>query len=478
MWVNSTKRRPLVGVAPRSKLWEASIPFRFCWAQGKATNKESRLLYYADGAFVELELEERKSWVYNMSSLGRATVDSKHSQLWTDLLFGVDEEMAQDPRLRELLRRGMVQTKKSAQDPVIEARLDEICSKWLWQQTAPPKKQSKLYRATLAAHAQRKVFVEDFGQTPCLPETAVRRALLAGQKKQRVLCIGDDDLVSIPLALMGHQVVVYDIDDVVLIPFLNRLAKQWGLPLRAHRVDLLQPLARGRLFDAVYSDPMSTQACLQLFLSRGLVRLKRNGRLFCCLHPAAMEVFCRVQAQMGLTVEQHFSGFNHYYDGEFVENDYQSDLFVLRKGKSAKPVYAAHQEAPVNIFEEYADYRHHSSCDFLSAEFCQKTAGWMQQITAGVRASGLLPISHDKSSRQDRQYSYVATLSGGGFFCLEADFEKRRLSYNIFPSDPQRDAAVHRLLAKAVVRGVVVNRQQVVRPYQQVWMLGSSDAPR
>ena len=72
------------------------------------------------------------------------------------------------------------------------------------------------YEALLAAHARRKRFFERVGQCPILPETALRRALLVGDAAEvgvkDVLCLGDDDLVSVALATLGHRVTVYDID--------------------------------------------------------------------------------------------------------------------------------------------------------------------------------------------------------------------------------------------------------------------------
>ena len=121
-------------------------------------------------------------------------------------------------------------------------------------------------------HAHRKLFVFEFGQTPCLPETVLCRVQLATETlpaQAKVLLIGDDDLMCLALAEMGFEVTVVDIDPA-LIDFIHHRCQTDGIQVDARVQDLLQPIPedmRG-CFDLVITDPMSFEGCLVPFVSR------------------------------------------------------------------------------------------------------------------------------------------------------------------------------------------------------------------
>ncbi|MCL6642785.1 MAG: bis-aminopropyl spermidine synthase family protein [Candidatus Bipolaricaulota bacterium] len=92
-----------------------------------------------------------------------------------------------------------------------------------------------------------------------------------------IVILGDDDLLSIALALTGRpaRLVVFEIDER-LVNFLNDQAQQAHWPLRAYVHDLRQPLPEEFLgeFDVFVTDPLETVEGFLLFVERGLSALK------------------------------------------------------------------------------------------------------------------------------------------------------------------------------------------------------------
>lgn len=97
---------------------------------------------------------------------------------------------------------------------------------------------------------------------------------------QKILLLGDDDLLSIALALTGlpREIVVVEID-VRLCDFIERVARENDLSLRVICQD-----ARDRLpadlraqFDTFVTDPSETIQGLLLFVEKGLAMLAPGG---------------------------------------------------------------------------------------------------------------------------------------------------------------------------------------------------------
>ena len=161
---------------------------------------------------------------------------------------------------------------------VIQDKLQSICAAYDWR---VPDRYSEILEKTYIAHSMRRHYRMDLYQTPILPETSVRRAMQVGEKKQKVALIGDDDLVSIPLALMGHDVLVLDVDEY-LIDLINQANKFFSINITAKNVNLLNeigPELKGK-YDVIYADPVSTNEGYSVFVKRGYELLKDNGFAF------------------------------------------------------------------------------------------------------------------------------------------------------------------------------------------------------
>ena len=129
-----------------------------------------------------------------------------------------------------------------------------------------------------------------------------------------MLCIGDDDMVSVALAAMGHRVTVYDIDPY-LINLLRTAREDLGLDFEIVNQDLCKPLS-GNLqerFDVFLTDPMSNRQCFEIFLSRAFALLKPEGQGFVAVFPPAMNVFAELAEDMNFEINHWYRRFNRYY---------------------------------------------------------------------------------------------------------------------------------------------------------------------
>ncbi len=96
----------------------------------------------------------------------------------------------------------------------------------------------------------------------------------------KVAIVGDDDLLSIAMALTGlpGQVDVFEIDDR-LITFINDVASRMNLNITARKFDVRQDMPREfyAQYDTFVTDPVETIPGIRLFLSRAASTLVDNG---------------------------------------------------------------------------------------------------------------------------------------------------------------------------------------------------------
>ncbi|MEM4643650.1 MAG: bis-aminopropyl spermidine synthase family protein [Candidatus Bathyarchaeia archaeon] len=95
-----------------------------------------------------------------------------------------------------------------------------------------------------------------------------------------IVMIGDDDLLSVALALtrLPSRIVVLDIDSR-LGEFLEKVNGEYGFSIEFIRYNVADPLPeslRGQ-FDVFSSEPLETLSGLRAFISRGVACLKENG---------------------------------------------------------------------------------------------------------------------------------------------------------------------------------------------------------
>ena len=126
--------------------------------------------------------------------------------------------------------------------------------------------------------------IEVFDQGFISPEGVIRRVAYIYERgdllDSEIFIMGDDDLLSIALALTGlpKRVQVVEIDER-LVNFINNVAKKQNLSLRADVYDAQQALPDKfkEKFDVFITDPVETLPGFTLFLSRATSSLKGIG---------------------------------------------------------------------------------------------------------------------------------------------------------------------------------------------------------
>ncbi|WP_315120445.1 bis-aminopropyl spermidine synthase family protein [uncultured Clostridium sp.] len=170
-------------------------------------------------------------------------------------------------------------------------------------------------------------------QSKCTVDTAVKRAVLCLRNSaligKNILCLGDDDLVSIALGFLlkklfadikhcKTRIIVMDIDRRIM-DYINKVAKEEDLPVQCEYIDFKLPLPEKfkKKFDCLFTDPPYTLQGMELFLSRGVEALKneRGRTIFLSYGHKSPEFELNMQkifVDMGLTVLDILNGFNAY----------------------------------------------------------------------------------------------------------------------------------------------------------------------
>ncbi|MEM1544182.1 MAG: bis-aminopropyl spermidine synthase family protein [Candidatus Bathyarchaeia archaeon] len=95
-----------------------------------------------------------------------------------------------------------------------------------------------------------------------------------------LILIGDDDLLSIALALtrLPSRIFVLDIDER-LGEYIRRKSREHGLDIEFQKYNVSDPLPKDLIgaFDVFSSEPLETLSGLKAFLSRGVACLRNEG---------------------------------------------------------------------------------------------------------------------------------------------------------------------------------------------------------
>ncbi|MEM3703465.1 MAG: bis-aminopropyl spermidine synthase family protein [Candidatus Bathyarchaeia archaeon] len=164
----------------------------------------------------------------------------------------------------------------------------------------------------------------DFFQGYMLEQDVVARIALmhyyGDLNGKEIVLIGDDDLLSVALALTGlpSRVTVLDIDKR-LGDFLQSVNKSYGFNVEFFEYNVAEPLPRelrGK-FDVFSSEPLETVSGLKAFIMRGVTCLKENGVGYFGLtnYEASLEKWLAVQkllAKMNCVITDIIQGFSVY----------------------------------------------------------------------------------------------------------------------------------------------------------------------
>ncbi len=204
----------------------------------------------------------------------------------------------------------------------------------------------------------------ELDQTHCTVDTKVGRVLrlqraraLAGQ---RIVLLGDDDLVSVAVAhyaaLTGspaavRRLAVVDADPDILA-WIDQQVAGTGTTVETVHHDLRRPLPASLAggFDVVLTDPPYTVPGARLFLSRAVSALvPEPGRhvffSFGARRPDETLLVQQAMAEMGLLVRSLTPGFNEYLGAGVLAGT--SNLYHLRTVAGARPLIEGDYEGPL-----------------------------------------------------------------------------------------------------------------------------------
>jgi len=204
----------------------------------------------------------------------------------------------------------------------------------------------------------------ELDQTHCTPDTKVRRVLrmheagaLAGQ---RVIVLGDDDLVSVAVAAFAAQVdpaaaprrlTVVECDPD-LVRYLGDQLTDLGMNAEIVMHDLREPLPATLRsgFDVACTDPPYTVAGAELFLSRAVAALAPGAGAhvffsFGARRPDETLRTQRLMANMGLAVRALVPGFNSYTGAGVLAGT--SNLYHLRTTAGSQPAITGSYQGPL-----------------------------------------------------------------------------------------------------------------------------------
>jgi N4-bis(aminopropyl)spermidine synthase len=204
----------------------------------------------------------------------------------------------------------------------------------------------------------------ELDQTHCTVSTKLARVLRMHEARalagQRILVLGDDDLISVAvahvLASVGRPTAIRRLTvvdtDVDVLDWICAQVTGTGVAVEAVEHDLRQPLpqALAAAFDVVLTDPPYTVAGAELFLSRAVAGLAAEpGRhvffSFGARRPDETIAVQRAMAAMGLAIRSLVPGFNSYVGAGVLAGT--SSLYHLRTAPGARPLLVGPYDGPL-----------------------------------------------------------------------------------------------------------------------------------
>lgn len=236
--------------------------------------------------------------------------------------------------LRSLSAKGFIATDangfyltKNGKSQVNQKSLEfgaEICPQCLGKRIIPKARFQQVLEEFKRIAGKRPQPTLDFFQGYMLERDVVVRAALmhyyGDLDGKSIALIGDDDLLSIALALTGlpSNITVLDIDKR-LGEFLKTVNKDYGFNIEYVEYNVADPLPqemRGK-FDVFSSEPLETLSGLRAFLLRGAACLKDDGVGYfgLTLYEASLKKWLAVQrllTRMNCVITDVVQGFSVY----------------------------------------------------------------------------------------------------------------------------------------------------------------------
>jgi hypothetical protein len=340
-----------------------------------------------------------------------------------------------------LLEEGVLALGPAGVDPILKARLGDLDRLFLSAyESALDARARHAYELTLDAHARRKRFFTRVGQCPTLPETTLRRALLVGDAakigKKKILLVGDDDLISIPLTALGHDVTVYDIDDF-LLSFLRDVSKALGLEITVVEKDLRDPLEPGEResFDLFLTDPMSNRDCFEIFLSRAFALVKPGSPGFVACYGPTERLLRTISAELKFPIIKWHRRHNRYYSQFMKIHAYESDWVEIRRDLETIIKHPPTEFCvPLNLYAEQFYQRHPLFFSFYDEIEEPRFARplFLDMIVDVAEQSSKLAFL-ERRMFLGQEWTVIHGATAEGHLTIHVDRDRRQLTMAMFP---------------------------------------------
>ncbi|MFH7860915.1 MAG: bis-aminopropyl spermidine synthase family protein [Candidatus Aenigmatarchaeota archaeon] len=196
--------------------------------------------------------------------------------------------------LRKLYKNGLIESKerkivltKSGKKLINKKGLalkPELCHKCLGKRIVLNKKLKELLKEYKKIVKERPLPTEKFFQGYMQEFDVITRVAFMHYNndldKKKIILIGDDDLLSVALALtsLPSRILVLDIDERIG-SFVEKVSKKYKLDIEFQEYNVEEPLPKKFLgkFDVFSSEPLETLTGLKAFILRGVSSLKKNS---------------------------------------------------------------------------------------------------------------------------------------------------------------------------------------------------------
>lgn len=183
------------------------------------------------------------------------------------------------------IENGVVSLTEKGKENIVSLSMTESCGCCSGKEIIVPKEFEKILREFKEVVKKRPAVSGEFYQEWMYPEEVIARLAyfhFHGDLVDRdFFIIGDDDLVSIALAISGYAKRIFVVDiDQKLIEYIEKTAKEnrWK-NVEAMVYDVGEPLPKELIgkFDVFSSEPLETWSGLKAFFLRGMLSLKVSG---------------------------------------------------------------------------------------------------------------------------------------------------------------------------------------------------------